>query len=311
MASMSERIRRFALVIDDDPEVCRYLKLHLQDENFEVMEASSGEDGLVIINRVQPDVIFLDILMSDMSGLEVCRYIKSLNKTRNIPTIIMTEFGGDRNIELAKDAGADWLLKKPIKEDLLAQLIQKIKRHEGAAGLDDPPYTTKLELSEKDLLVLFHNIFVAYQQGISKILPIQRTRTILNQMTQSFYKLTDAALLNLVVFNNVERTLVNFKSMLDASGICEVDYSRKIDGETKSVDYVITFNKCRFVKGFNSPETIGYYFCPFALLAGFLIKESMGKPVRLVPNKRNIMGCVAQIRFVPNTFSPKDVRVRG
>ncbi len=311
MASMSEKRRRFALVMDDDPEVCRYLKLFLQDENFEVMEASNGEDGVMIINRVQPDVIFLDILMSDMSGLEVCRYIKSLKKTRNIPTVIMTEFGGDRNIELAKDAGADWLLKKPIRGDLLAQLIQKIRVHENAAGLEDAPYITKLELSERDFLVLFHNIFVAYQQGISKILPIQRTRTILNQMTHSFYKLTDAALLNLVVFNNVERTVMNLKGMLDASGICEVEYSRKVDKDARSVDYVIAFNNCRFVKGFNSSETIGHYFCPFALLAGFLIKESMGKPVRLLPNEKNIVGCVARVRFVPNMFRPKDVRVRG
>lgn len=103
---------------------------------------------------------------------------------------------------------------------------------------------------------------------------------------------------------------MNFKNMLDASGICEVKYSMEIEKEAKSLDYIITFNKCRFMKGLNTSETSGFYFCPFALLADFLIKENMGKPVRLVPNERNIVGCVAQIGFVPNTFQPKDVRVR-
>ena len=74
------------LIVDDDPQNRYLLKLVLQKENIEVIEAETGEDGLKKINGEHPDLIILDVMMPDINGFQIYEKIKD----KNIPVIFLT-----------------------------------------------------------------------------------------------------------------------------------------------------------------------------------------------------------------------------
>lgn len=76
------------LVIDDEPEIANLVEVVLNGEGYKVYKAFNGDDGIVLANNFSPDAILLDIVMPGMSGLEVCKYLKSLSQTKGIPIII-------------------------------------------------------------------------------------------------------------------------------------------------------------------------------------------------------------------------------
>lgn len=113
-----------AIVIDDEPAARRLMKTLLQDHNdiIEVIaEAGNGREAIEKIDELQPDLIFLDIQMPDMTGFEV---IEKLNRK---PNIIFTTAYEQYAIKAFETFSIDYLLK-PIKEERLQQSVEKLKR---------------------------------------------------------------------------------------------------------------------------------------------------------------------------------------
>lgn len=110
------------LIVDDNKELRDYLKLILSD-TFEIFEAENGNDGLKIASEIHLAVIITDLLMPGMNGLQFCKEIKSRTDTSHIPVIILTS-QWDENVKVSGyEAGADVYLTKPIKKELLIQVI--------------------------------------------------------------------------------------------------------------------------------------------------------------------------------------------
>jgi signal transduction histidine kinase/DNA-binding response OmpR family regulator len=134
------------LIVDDNREVRDYLKMILSD-TFEIFEASNGRDALKIALEIPPSVIITDILMPDMNGLDFCRKIKEETVTSHIPVVFLTsQWYEDIQVSGYK-AGADVYLTKPIKKELLVQvilnLLQNQERMHGSVLeniLDDKPF---------------------------------------------------------------------------------------------------------------------------------------------------------------------------
>ena len=101
------------LVVDDETLVRRSLSRVCSGRNHEVKEAEDGERGLELWSSFQPDLVFLDILMPKLTGLEV---LKKVKKSPTVKVILMSAYTGGIAPEEARAAGADLFLAKPFED---------------------------------------------------------------------------------------------------------------------------------------------------------------------------------------------------
>ena len=120
------------LVIDDEPDVLKYLESVLSDGGYEVKTSESGEDGFKEACEWLPDLICLDIMMPKQSGMSVYRDLRKDKKTCNIPVIILTGIEKGDNFDFHTWVGDDKLsppeqfLEKPIKVPAFLETVGKI-----------------------------------------------------------------------------------------------------------------------------------------------------------------------------------------
>ncbi|MDY0019393.1 MAG: response regulator [Anaerolineae bacterium] len=82
--------KRVVVCIEDEPEMIDLIRLILGRENFELVGAVGGEEGLATVRRLEPDLVLLDLMMPDMDGWEVYQQMKSDPKLKDIPVIVVT-----------------------------------------------------------------------------------------------------------------------------------------------------------------------------------------------------------------------------
>ncbi|KOV18950.1 MULTISPECIES: response regulator [Streptomyces] len=120
------------LVVEDDPQLVRALKINLQARKFEVEEASDGGSALRLAASHKPDVIVLDLGLPDMDGIEVIKGVRVWSK---VPILVLSARHTSEDKIRALDAGADDYVTKPFSMDeLLARLRAAARRHEAPAA---------------------------------------------------------------------------------------------------------------------------------------------------------------------------------
>lgn len=117
---MKEKI----LIIEDEEDLVKGLKLNLADEGYEVDWASDGVEGLRKALEEQPDLIILDIMLPKMNGLDICRELRK--KNISIPIIMLTAKGEEIDKVLGLEIGADDYMTKPFS---IRELLARIKAH--------------------------------------------------------------------------------------------------------------------------------------------------------------------------------------
>jgi two-component system KDP operon response regulator KdpE len=124
---------RRILVVDDEPQITRVLRRSLSSHGYEVQVAIEGEEALSTFDVWKPDVVVTDLVMHNMSGLELCRRLRAIS---SVPIIVLSAKGEDRIKVEALDAGADDYVTKPFSMDeLLARVRVVLRRPQLAAGL--------------------------------------------------------------------------------------------------------------------------------------------------------------------------------
>lgn len=112
--------------IEDDAEMIELLRLMLSRHGYEVFGAVGGQLGLVEVDRLQPDVVLLDLMMPGMDGWEVFRRLKDNPVTREIPVIVLTaKAKNSERIKALREAQVDDFIAKPFGP---AQLVDSIER---------------------------------------------------------------------------------------------------------------------------------------------------------------------------------------
>ena len=100
------------LLIEDEEIILKLLQKKLIDEDYNVLIARNGEQGLKMIKKIKPDIILLDIIMPKMNGFEVMEEISKDSSIKKIPIIIISNSGQETELSRAKELGAnDWLVK--------------------------------------------------------------------------------------------------------------------------------------------------------------------------------------------------------
>src|SRR5713101_9627538 len=116
------------LVVDDEVDNVRLLEALLLRRGFEVVKARNGAEALQQVDREQPDLILLDVMMPIMDGFEVCKILKDNPETRLIPVVIMTALGQVEDRVKGIEAGADDFLTKPVhRDELLARIHTSLR----------------------------------------------------------------------------------------------------------------------------------------------------------------------------------------
>lgn len=113
------------LVVDDDPNVCEIIRLYFGQQQYMLLEASSGQAAMTILESESPDMILLDVMMPQMDGYDVCREIR---KTSDIPIIMLTARGEEFDRVLGLELGADDYMVKPFSPRELMARIKAISR---------------------------------------------------------------------------------------------------------------------------------------------------------------------------------------
>ncbi|MBI4845713.1 MAG: response regulator [Candidatus Omnitrophica bacterium] len=116
------------LIIDDEPDIRDVLKITLECEGFEVIEAKDGVDGLEKVHKTSPDLVILDYKMPKMDGHEVCQILKKDILLRHMPIIMLTGKGEIQDKVKGINAGADDYMVKPFEPQELVARIKMITR---------------------------------------------------------------------------------------------------------------------------------------------------------------------------------------
>src|SRR6185369_7542565 len=124
--STPDKIRENILVIEDSLTQAEQLRYILEKHHYRVSVACNGSAALAKIEEQKPALIISDIVMPEMDGYELCRHIKTLDDSRNVPVILLTSLNDPKDVIRALECGADNFFTKPYREEYLLSRIMDI-----------------------------------------------------------------------------------------------------------------------------------------------------------------------------------------
>ena len=116
------------LVVEDEDALATLLQYNLDKEGYDIALATDGEEALMMVDERLPDLVVLDWMLPKVSGIEVCRRLRSRPETRNVPIIILTARGEETDRIRGLDTGADDYVVKPFSMSELTARIRAVLR---------------------------------------------------------------------------------------------------------------------------------------------------------------------------------------
>ena len=116
------------LIVDDNPANVEIFQARLAANNYEIITASDGEEGLALAKDRLPDLILLDIMMPKMDGIEVCRHLRADSALPFMPIIMVTAKTDSKDVVAGLEAGADEYLTKPVDHAALVARVKSMLR---------------------------------------------------------------------------------------------------------------------------------------------------------------------------------------
>lgn len=125
------------LIIEDDAPIATLLDYNLGKEDYETAVAVDGEEGLFKVDEFQPDLVIIDWMLPKISGIEVCRRLRSKSETRNIPVIMLTARAEEADRVRGLETGADDYMTKPFSTAELMARVRAVLRRIRPALVED------------------------------------------------------------------------------------------------------------------------------------------------------------------------------
>ena len=112
------------LIVEDEPAQVEVLRYNLEKKGYRTSVALDGEKALMLVEEEAPDLVILDWMLPDISGIEICRQLKAQPKTRALPVIMLTARGEERDRVRGLEIGADDFVVKPYST---SEMIARVK----------------------------------------------------------------------------------------------------------------------------------------------------------------------------------------
>jgi len=121
--------RPHVLLVEDDPNLAELIRYNLEREDFEVESTPDGEEALLLARERAPDLVVLDWMIESLSGIEVCRRLRRMNETANVPIIMLTARVEEEDRIRGLETGADDYITKPFSpRELVARVSAVLRR---------------------------------------------------------------------------------------------------------------------------------------------------------------------------------------
>jgi DNA-binding response OmpR family regulator len=125
----SDEIR--VLFVEDDPTVAQMYRLKLELDGYQVIMAKDGEEGLRLAHEVDPDIVFLDIRLPKVDGFAVLEGLRAYDRTKNVPVVILSNYGEQELVERGLKLGAlEYLIKSQTTPANLSRGVENWLREE-------------------------------------------------------------------------------------------------------------------------------------------------------------------------------------
>lgn len=126
------------LVVDDEEDLLELVRFNLSRDGYAVTCVTSGEEALKAVRRLPPDLVVLDLMLPGLDGLEVCRRLKADPRTREVPIVMLTAKGEERDVVAGLERGADDYITKPFSPRVLSARVKALlRRREAERAADD------------------------------------------------------------------------------------------------------------------------------------------------------------------------------
>ncbi|HEY0359618.1 MAG TPA: MtrAB system response regulator MtrA [Mycobacteriales bacterium] len=195
-------MRARVLVVDDDPALAEMLGIVLRSEGFAPSFVADGERALSAFRESRPDVVLLDLMLPGMSGIDVCRAIRSES---GVPIVMLTARGDTGDVVLGLESGADDYVTKPFKpKELVARMRARLRRTEdevpeqlavGPVTIDVPGHTVSRDGEVVPLTPLEFDLLVALARKPRQVF----TREVLLEQVWGYRHAADTRLVNVHV----------------------------------------------------------------------------------------------------------------
>jgi two-component system phosphate regulon response regulator PhoB len=130
--------RASMLLVEDDAALAELLIYHFKREDFDVAHTPDGEEALLLAKEKAPDIVLLDWMVEGLSGIEVCRRLRRMTETQNVPIIMLTARGEEEDRIRGLETGADDYVTKPFSpRELVARVSAVLRRVRPALADDD------------------------------------------------------------------------------------------------------------------------------------------------------------------------------
>lgn len=182
-------MKRNLLIIEDDIQIRRMIKMYFEDENYNCLEAENGKMGIMLFQAENIDLVFVDIMMPELDGLQVCRFIR---ETSDVPIIMITAKSQEEDKLRGFEYGVDEYVTKPFSLKVLAARAEammkrvsgnvsksssifeigelKVNKESSQVQLgNEPIYLTKKEYDLLILLIENEGIVLSKQQILDKV----------------------------------------------------------------------------------------------------------------------------------------------
>lgn len=123
---MKETLAQKILVVDDDPYILMSLEFLMKKNGYNVLVARNGMEAMEIVKEFLPDIVLLDIMMPDVNGYEICKYIKNTKKLSHSKVVFLSAKSTDADIQKGYDLGASLYISKPFSTRLLVKQIKEL-----------------------------------------------------------------------------------------------------------------------------------------------------------------------------------------
>ena len=124
-------------IIEDEPSIIQLVQHNLEKNGFLVSSSLNGNDGLKELKKFQPDLLLLDWMLPDLSGIEICKNIRKDNNFKNLPVIMLTAKGEEEDKIKGLDSGVDDYLTKPFSFNELMARIKAVLRRSNPNTVSD------------------------------------------------------------------------------------------------------------------------------------------------------------------------------